>query len=569
MEFPAIETVRACRISCLNWRLGSGTSQRPMASPITELFFLPPMAVARLGGSQKPVDSFTWAEDPSLHGSGLTIIAPAVTLRVGTDGAITPFLPTSISFRDGVLLRPVAPFFELWVRSRTTERPVTLEWLDAQGASLADIRYTITATNAKAARRTGDSSCAFSARAQVNGDDFRPQPLMASSVGVNPLVLSSSPIALGQVQVIRPTRAMALGVDTSVVRVRFIPARGEIYGPPSAQEATEPDTNAPSRRHELVPARNRILNPNASWLKYDASNRFRNPEPGDTYDGSDDSKRRNESYGVVDDTCDVILSAAVTIHKRVWTATARAFSAPTDFAPDRRPFVSLAEDLRDRDAMRRESAEPLSDAVARLGDLFQRIFETVSLTSVDMIRDTMLPTRASGPPNPPDLPAVNRDSMTPRDELFDKNDDLLAPPSSHERLPYSSVAQQVHAGFADTEDLTLFLRTNADRIRRLIRPAYPHFRDFHANPSSTQHPDPTQRDPRILRDTMHDMRMPPYMRDSDATPLSLNRRQYDFVMHVLDRLQPARGRTKRKAQNIGRVEEHVARVATRRAGRKR
>jgi hypothetical protein len=536
-----------------------------MPPPITELFFLPPMAVARLGGSQTPVDSFTWVEDPSLHGSGLTIIAPAVTLRMATDGSIAPVLPTSISFRDGALLRPVAPFFELWVRSRATEQPVTLDWLDAQGASLADIRYTITATNAKAARRTGDPSCAFTARAQINGDDFRPQPLMASSAGVTPLVFSSSPISLGHVQVIRPTRAMALGVDTSVVRVRFIPAGGEIYGPPSAQDATEPDTNAPRRQHELVPARNRILNPNASWLKYDASNRFNNPEPSDTYDGSDDPKRRNVSFGVIDDTCDVILSAAVTIQKRVWTATARAFSAPADFAPDRRPFVSLAEDLSDRDAPARESAEPLPDAVARLGDLFQRIFETVSLTSVDMIRDTMLPSRASGPPNPPDLPAVNRDSMTPRDPLFDKNDDLLAPPSSHERLPYSSVAQQVHAGFADTEDLVLFLRTNADRIRRLIRPAYPHFRDFRPNPSSTQHPDPTQRDPRILRDTLHDMRMPPYMRDSDATPLSLNRRQYDFVMDVLDRLQPARDGAKTKAQNIG-VQEHVARVAKRRRG---
>jgi hypothetical protein len=540
-----------------------------MPSPITELFFLPPMAVARLGGSQTPVDSFTWVEDPSLHGSGLTIISPAVTLRVATDGSIAPFLPTSISFRDGTLLRPVAPFFELWVRSRTTEQPVTLEWLEAQGASLSDIRYTITAANRKAARRTGDSSCAYSVQAQISGDDFRLQPLMASSVGVNPLVFPSSPIPLGHVQVIRPTRAMALGVDTSVVRVRFIPAAGEIFGPPSAQEATEPDTNVPRRKHELVPARNRILNPNASWLKYDASNRFRNPEPSDTYDGSDDSSRRNESYGAVDDTCDVILSAAVTIQKRVWTATARAFSAPADFAPDRRPFASVAEDLSDRDAMPRESVEPLPDAVARLGDLFQRIFETVSLANVDMIRDAMLPVRASGPPNPPDLPAVNRDSMTPRDPLFDKNDDLLAPPSTHERLPYSSVAQQVHAGFADTEDLVLFLRTNADRIRHIIRPAYPHFRDFRPDPSSTQHPDPTQRDPRILRDTLHDMRMPPYMRDSDATPLSLNRRQYDFVMDVLDRLQPARDGTKTKAQNIGGVGEHVARVAKRRAARKR
>ena len=35
---------------------------------------------------------------------------------------------------------------------------------------------------------------------------------------------------------------------------------------------------------------------------------------------------------------------------------------------------------------------------------------------------------------------------------------------------------------------------------------------------------------------MHDMRMPPYMRDSDATALSITRRQYDTIMGVADRL---------------------------------
>jgi hypothetical protein len=91
---------------------------------IEELFFLPPMAVARLGGSDTPLVSYTWLEDPSLHGAGLTVISPSTSLEVLADGGVRPFLPAGIQFRDGDKFRPVAPFLELWVRSNGTEPPV-------------------------------------------------------------------------------------------------------------------------------------------------------------------------------------------------------------------------------------------------------------------------------------------------------------------------------------------------------------------------------------------------------------------------------------------------------------
>lgn len=69
--------------------------------PIDELFFLPPMAVARLGGSDIPLASFRWAEDPSLYGAGLTVIVPDISLEVTADGSVRPFLPAFIQFRDG------------------------------------------------------------------------------------------------------------------------------------------------------------------------------------------------------------------------------------------------------------------------------------------------------------------------------------------------------------------------------------------------------------------------------------------------------------------------------------
>jgi hypothetical protein len=535
---------------------------------IEEIFFLPPMAVARLGGSNIPLASFTWAEDPSLQGAGLTVITPDTSLEVLADGSIRPFLPAFIQFRDGKLLRPVAPFLELWVRSDSQEQPLTLKWLQQQKAKLSAVTYTVTAANRKAARRTGDPACAFSATVTINGDDHKPYPLLASSAGENPLVLQDHPIPLGYFQVIQPTPTIASGVDLSVLRVRFTPAKGLVYGPPSATMARDPDLPK-GPEHELVPAAHRFLNPNSSWLHYSSNDRPDSSEPADTYDGADDPTRRNRSFGVVDDTCDVILQASLVIGRKTWKAVARIFVAPPDFAPDRRPFCSLAEELLDRDPPSRETAEHLPDAVERLGDLFQRVFETASLANVDMMRNDMMPRDDTGIRNFPGLPQVTRAaSMTPKDTpYFDKTEDLNSPPSSHEKLPYASVAQQTHAPLANTDDMAEFLANQRPQLRRLIRPAYAHFKDLEEKVRPDQKPDPAQRDPRILRDAAFDMRMPPYMRDADATPLSLNRRQYEFLMQTTDRLQPRkaeRGLAAAPAE-FTRTQDHVARVAQRRA----
>jgi hypothetical protein len=49
------------------------------------------------------------------------------------------------------------------------------------------------------------------------------------------------------------------------------------------------------------------------------------------------------------------------------------------------------------------------------------------------------------------------------------------------------------------------------------------------------------RDPRRLRDTLHDMRMPPYLRDSDSNPMSLTWRQYRALLGLLERYEGEAG----------------------------
>ena len=100
-----------------------------------ELYFRPPMAIARLGGSNTPLESFVWSEDPTNSGAAKTVIEPAVTLVIEPDGSVRPYLPVVLRFRDGDHFRPVAPFFELWLRFESDDGVFHDEPLTARHSS--------------------------------------------------------------------------------------------------------------------------------------------------------------------------------------------------------------------------------------------------------------------------------------------------------------------------------------------------------------------------------------------------------------------------------------------------
>ncbi len=520
-----------------------------MTQRIVSLLLLPPLAVARLGASDTPLEAFEWREDPTIHGDGRTVIAPATTLAVQRDGSVFPYLPGHLRFKDGGLYRPIAPFFELWVilqgedKAASSEQkavPLTHKLLRDMEGSLAGVAWVVSVANLKAARRTGDPACGFSAEIRLHGDDYAPRLLLArspSSPGGEPLVLAERPILLGHVQVIRPVAAHELGIDLEVLRLRYTPAAGEVYGPPGADTGPAPGT---MRDHLIVKPENQILNPKASWISYDANYaRFDNPEPSDTYDGADIGSGR--SWGVVDDTCDGIIEAQVVINGVRNIARARIVAAPPDFAPDRRPFVSLADDLADRELALPDVDNPVT--LAEIADLFRRVFETVSLFNLDALRNRAISENADRDAPPvAGLPLTDQGSMTDQDKPFadDKLINSIGPaPAARFPLRYAAAANSIHGPLTDLDQLLFFLTSNRDRIRQIIRPPWGAFPELSPTAPHETAPPRLRRDPRVERDQMHDMRMPPYMRNSDATALSITRRQYDTIMAVADRLRGA------------------------------
>ena len=525
-----------------------------MAVAIRSVFFTPPVAVARLGGSDTPLDAYVWREDPSLHGGGLTALAPAISLRVEDDGTVTPYRPTELVFRDSEQLRPVAPFLELWVEwADGTVGPLTGTLLAEAGGSLADVGYTVQAANRKAERRTLDAACGFSATVQFDHAGNAAVDLLASSPGPAPLVSPDRPVPLGRIQALRPQSDSETPLR-DVLRLRFTPAKGLVYGPPSAGEGE----GGPGVRLDIVPPENRILNEGTPWTSYSLNQPLPHPQPADTYDGSGDPLSTDDrSWGVVDDTCDVVVTATVRVGRETHVGQARVFVGPPDYAPDKRPFFSLLDDLLDREAPDPEFSPRRAEG--EVADLFRRAFETVILNNVDTQRRRAILENAAGAgtyitaagslgttgslrarlgfdTRREEPPLANRESMTDDDVGYRAGDRNQI--RSDTAFPYSALAGETHAVLTDLPRLLQFLAEDAGRVRRLVRPPYALVRE---SAPAQPRPPAGRRRPWDADASLHDMRMPPYMRDSDASPLSLTRRQYVQLMSLVDHLGAATG----------------------------
>jgi len=508
-----------------------------MAEIIQRIFVNPPIAIARLGGSTTPQNAYRWVQSPNPRSSGETTIEPDWSLAVLVDGTVQPTMPDRLTFREGALIRPVCPFFELWALlgepgsppDTWREAPVTPALLAQHGAGLNKLVVRVNAQNRKAARRTRNAEMSFGAfpPVEILGDNHAVAPLLATSPPNVPatrrLIPAGRNIPLGSFQVLRSAPQPAPGatpwsqvvdgrplVDVEVIRFRFTPARGRFYGPPAA---AQPQPSPGGGNFAPVEANQAFLNPNAVWVGFNAQTNPPPTVPPDTYDGA--SVGQNRSLGVVDDTCDARIEVSLTLPGgRTLTAGANVFSGPPDYGPDRRPFLSLADELNDRtgDGAARSNSLSEGERDAWVEDLFERIYETVSLFNVDFWRNQ---NAKELPPNqltaaiPQDQLPNQRRAMGGRDALRDR---LFAVPASNDNapLPLTEHARDRHRALSNLQSLRDLVLQAPGRIERLVRGP------FEAEAQEN------------LRSTT--MRMPPFMAHSNAGPLTLAAWQYDLLI---------------------------------------
>jgi hypothetical protein len=417
-------------------------SEAAMANVIQELFCEPAIVIARLGGSTAPLAAYRWATSIDPRNEDDTVIEPDWSLDMGTDGSVSPFKPDSIRFRDGDIIRPTCPFIEVWARvgepgsDRATwsEVPLTEAMLRQAGGDRAALSFAIDARNAKAARRADNPDLVYGLfpSVEIAGDDHTPTALNAVSPpgAKRPMIPPGRQIPFGFAQVVRPQPNPPMApwpnsIDLDVIRLRFTPGRGEFYGPPQAARAT-PESSIPAVRPE-----NAFLDAGAGWFNSlaEGPKKMGLPgyiEPQDTFDFFQDG-RDSRSLGVVDDTCEVRIDVTLRLGAARLTTHANVLVGPPDFAPDRRPFLSLADELNDRaaDAGSRSASLAGRDLDDWAQDLLERAYETVSLMNVDHWRrehgreplpaDQLAPTAIPGDGVPrPDKAMGGRDKLRDR-----------------------------------------------------------------------------------------------------------------------------------------------------------
>lgn len=495
-----------------------------MADALQAIFINPPIAIARVGGSTVPQDAYLWIESPDPRSDGETTLMPTWSLTVLPDASIEPTQPTELRFRDGALIRPVCPFFEIRAllgepgSAPETWRdvPLTPALLTQHGASLANLKLRINAQNLKAARRTRNPALGFGTFPLVEivaNDHISKTLLGVSPPGAKPpMIPKARNIPIGAVQIMRSTPnqpgALASGIiDVEVIRFRFSPARGRFYGPPQALQTT------PQLPFPAVDSSNAFLDATAGWFGAAMTGIV---QPSDTYDGAERNNQEGPSLGVVDDTCEARIEAILTLPGGATPlrATANVFVGPPDFGPDRRPFLSLADELNDRsgDAAARDAAMTAEERDAWVEDLFERIYETVSLFNLDHYREERGITLTGNRLAPP----LANDGVAPATQAMGSRDALRNPrytvesASANERLPLSKHARRQHRALADLQSLRDFIALNPGRIQTLVRRAFEVERGENFGQST--------------------MRMPPFMRQSNALPLTLSSWQYDLLM---------------------------------------
>ena len=247
--------------------------------------------------------------------------------------------------------------------------------------------------------------------------------------------------------------------------------------------------------------------------------------PGDTFDFFQVGATQH-ALGVVDDTCE----GRIEVELRLAGAAAPSLRAhanvlvgPPDFAPDRRPFLTIADELNDRsaDAAARNTALSSADLDLWIEDLFTRAYETVSLMNVDHWRAARGLRGLSGDRLAPT--AIPGDTVTPEDQAMGSRDalrnrDLIVPPRSADvPLPLSGHARERHRSLAAVERLRVLVASSPLRLKEVVRGPF--------EVAAGEGGDVTT------------MRMPPFMRQSNASPLTLAAWQYALVMRWVDEQQ--------------------------------
>ncbi|MFJ3309700.1 hypothetical protein ACIPSA_43210 [Streptomyces sp. NPDC086549] len=343
---------------------------------IKELRILPPLAIGRLGSAARPMDNYEVLVDPH-RPLAPRQVRPAPTFQLDPhSGAITSAeTPPTLRFTEDGQVRPVAPFLEVWALTSQPDRedvlePLTLDLLARHGLGPEDVHWSVHVANHKIHRRTGDENDRIDARVgPVN--DHAVHPLN----GTCPNFWEGKALPLGHVRYLKPTP------EFPGIRLRFTPAAGRVYGSSPQQPPPGPPRPDPERDPNVVDV---LYDANrGTWLGYHddpASPRVTNPSQ--IYAGS--AQNGNwASKGYLDDECDGLVRAELTVDGTLLSAYGRIGAGPPAYAPDSFPVRAVADELEQAMFGPTVGAGQVSPEAAE--EVVRRAFDTVRLMNTAVL----------------------------------------------------------------------------------------------------------------------------------------------------------------------------------------
>ena len=417
---------------------------------IHALRILPPFAIGRLGSADTPLDNFSMVENPD-EPLGFRQIVPAETFHVDekTGEISRRTIPKSIEFKTKAgQIRPVAPFLEVWARVDEEKEfcPLTVDLLRKHGVGPGDVTWTVNVGNRKVERRTGNEDD----RVDATTGRFSTHEAQALR-GHSPNFLTKKHfIDFGHVRYIRPNKAHP------EIRLRFMPAKGLIYGPnlDAADMQMMRDADPSVKNLFVVPEKQVVYDKKKGWWKFSIPPEVRNADPNFTEFFNETQPpalfaiippgptwlNNNEavSRGYLDDACDGTVEVSLTPKSGATLhAIARIVASPPALVPDALFVRSLADDL---DQVIFGPAVPADEpdevTRARAEDIIRRAYETVRFLNVAVMNGNPVNGR-----DPLDI-----DTM-PAEEAFDvyrMMRPVFAPPAA-DTLAIMGLHQQVYA----------------------------------------------------------------------------------------------------------------------------
>ncbi|SDE84932.1 hypothetical protein SAMN04487996_107180 [Dyadobacter soli] len=344
---------------------------------ILALRILPPIAIGRLGESDKPMAAYDLelSKDKPLD---FRKIVPEKSFNVHpSTGEITAYKPKTVAFKDAENLddktgkaHPVAPFLEVF--AITDEEPgklvpLTVDLLQKAGHQLDDLSWDVQVGNIKIFRRTNDENDKM--YATIN--DIRSHELKPLLGECNNFI-DGKTLPLGFVQFIKPTP------DFPEIRFRFTPAAGKVYGSSltrfnNGKEQIDPVFAGRREDPILYDVKK------GKWHGYSETS-TPNPlytNPAQIFAGYSDADGNQISWGYLDDECDGFVTVRLGgADGKPLSANAHISAGPPAYAPDTLPIRVVSDELEQILEGIEVDAEVTIDEAE---DIIRRAFETIRL----------------------------------------------------------------------------------------------------------------------------------------------------------------------------------------------